>query len=127
MTIKKAERTNQLPQMDTLAARVRYAREQKGFTQEELAKAAKTSQQVIAKIENEQTKRPRNIEVIAHALEQSPAWLQFGDADIDKLDRKALDRAMALAELNSADQELIDQFIEAVRQARKTYSKKHQK
>jgi transcriptional regulator with XRE-family HTH domain len=111
MTIKKADRAKQLPQMDTLAARVRWAREQKGWTQEELARAAKTSQQVIAKIENEQTKRPRNIEVIARALEQSPAWLQFGDADIDKLDKNAIGIALLWAELDHSDKEAYKQLL----------------
>jgi transcriptional regulator with XRE-family HTH domain len=111
MVIKKADRSKQLPQMDTLAARIKWAREQKGWTQEELARAAHTSQQVIAKIENEQTKRPRNIEVIARALEQSPAWLQFGDADIDKLDKESIGIALLWGNLDRADQDAFKQLL----------------
>ena len=108
---RKAEHQRLPPQMDTLAARVKWARELKGWTQEELARAARTSQQVITLIEKDKTKRPRSIENIAKALDQSPAWLQFGDADIDKLDKKAINMALLWGNLDQPDQEVIEHLL----------------
>lgn len=76
--------------MQTLAQRLRYARERKGLSQEDLAKLAGTTQQNIQNIEAGVVKAPRKIGAIAKALGESPAWLQFGTEAIDKLDADAI-------------------------------------
>lgn len=111
MVKNKADKEDRLPKMDSLAARVKWARERKGLTQEELARAAKTSQQVIANIENDQSKRPRNIELIAKALDQAPAWLQFGDEDVDKLDKDAIGIALLWSGLGQAEKSVFKQLL----------------
>lgn len=90
--------TNKVGETDslrTLAARLRYARERKGLTQEELARAVGTSQQVINHIEIGKTKKPRKIERIAQVLDVSPAWLQFGIEELDALDKDAVMLALS--------------------------------
>lgn len=64
---------------EDIGLRLRYARREKGLTQDELAKEAGTNQAVIQKIENGKSLRPRNIMDIAKVLNINPAWLQFGD------------------------------------------------
>lgn len=65
--------------MDSLGARLRRKRREKGWTQEQLAIQAGTNQAVIQKIENGKSLRPRKIHDIARVLEVNPAWLMFGD------------------------------------------------
>ena len=65
--------------MDSLGARLRRKRREKGWTQEQLAIKAGTNQAVIQKIENGKSLRPRKINEIAKVLEVNPAWLMFGD------------------------------------------------
>ena len=65
--------------MDSLGARLRRKRREKGWTQEQLAIKAGTNQAVIQKIENGKSLRPRKINEIAGVLEVNPAWLMFGD------------------------------------------------
>ncbi len=65
--------------LDSLGARVRRKRREKGWTQEQLAVRAGTNQAVIQKIENGKSLRPRKIDQIAEVLEVNPAWLMFGD------------------------------------------------
>jgi transcriptional regulator with XRE-family HTH domain len=81
--------------MQTLAQRLKYTREQKGLTQEELAKLAGTTQQNIQNIESEVVLRPRKIGAIAKVLGTSPAWLQFGAEAIDNLDSEAIQLAQS--------------------------------
>lgn len=54
--------------MNTLAGRVRLARERAKITQHQLAEKIGTSQQSIAKIERGETLQPRKIKQIALAL-----------------------------------------------------------
>lgn len=88
-------RASEADNLRTLAARLRYARERKGLTQEELARAAGTKQQVIQQIEKGITKKPRKIEAIARVLDVSPAWLQFGIEELDALDKDAVMLALS--------------------------------
>ncbi|MDM8056555.1 XRE family transcriptional regulator [Klebsiella aerogenes] len=64
--------------MDTLAARLKFARENKGLSQAQLADMIGLSQQSVAKIENGETLQPRKIKEIAKALDVSQKWLQLG-------------------------------------------------
>ncbi|MFH3514263.1 helix-turn-helix transcriptional regulator [Citrobacter sp. 70972423] len=64
--------------MDTLAARLKIAREKKGLSQAQLADMIGLSQQSVAKIENGETLQPRKIKEIAKVLDVSQKWLQLG-------------------------------------------------
>lgn len=64
--------------MDTLAQRVKKARQDKKLTQIQLAGQVGVSQNAIFKIENGETKAPGNILQLAQALGVDPNWLQFG-------------------------------------------------
>lgn len=63
----------------SLGQRMRFRRQEKGWTQEQLAVRAGTNQAVIQKIENGKSLRPRKIDQIAAVLDVNPAWLMFGD------------------------------------------------
>lgn len=62
----------------TLADRVRDAREQKGWTQQQLADRAGVSQATIGNIEAGTRSHPRSLLKIAAALGRRPEWLQTG-------------------------------------------------
>ncbi|MDN7544786.1 helix-turn-helix domain-containing protein [Burkholderia cenocepacia] len=64
--------------MDTFGSRLRALREKHGWSQEDLAKAAKVSQSTIAQIEGGRNKGSRHILALAGALEVPPEWLQDG-------------------------------------------------
>lgn len=98
--------------MQTLAQRLRYARESKGLTQEQLAKLAGTTQQNIQNIEAGVVQRPRKIGKIAEVLGTSPAWLQFGTEAIDKLDAEAISVAQAWMELPEPQKTALKEAIE---------------
>lgn len=66
------------------------------MTQEELAQAAGTTQDVVQKIENGNVERPRKLESLAKAVNKSPAWLQFGVEAIDNLTPEALRAAQVI-------------------------------
>lgn len=68
--------------MNTLAERVKYAREQKGLSQHEVADKANISQPTYFKIENGLTQKPRNILDIATALNVNPQWLATGQGEM---------------------------------------------
>lgn len=96
---------------DTLGARLRMKRKEMGWTQEQLAVKAGTTQAVIQKIENGKSLRPRKIEKIAEPLGVLPAWLMFGDDMHNDLDREALEVARAWSSLPEADRLVIRQQI----------------
>lgn len=89
--------------MDTLARRLRFAREQKGLRQEDLAGMAGVSQQTIQQIEAGVIMRPKKIGKIAKAVGRSPAWLQFGTEEIETLDKEAITLAQAFMQLDEAE------------------------
>ena len=64
---------------NSLGERMRFRRRELGLTQEELALLSGTNQAVIQKIENGKSLRPRKLDVIADALNITPAWLLYGD------------------------------------------------
>ena len=108
MNLTKPEKTDI---QGSLAIRLRFARERKGWTQDELARAVGTSQQVINKIEKGKTKKPRGIEAIAKALDVSPAWLQFGIEEIDALDRDAVMLALSWMNLEEPQKSALQRAI----------------
>lgn len=64
--------------MNTIAERLKQAREKAGLTQPELAKKAGVSQGTIGNVESGLRKRPRELLAIAEALNVSPKWLETG-------------------------------------------------
>lgn len=87
---------------ETLGNRLRSARKTKGWTQEQLAIQADTSQAVIQKIENGKSLRPRKIDKIAGVLGVEAAWLQFGTRQESKNtpDAEAMEVARVWSELD---------------------------
>ena len=83
----------------SLGERLRGRRRELGFTQEQLAERAETTQAVIQKIENGKSLRPRKIDIIAAALEVKAAWLMFGNDRYDGLDSEAAQVAAAWSRL----------------------------
>lgn len=69
--------------MNTLAERVKYARELKKISQCDIAKKAGISQPTYFKIENGLTLKPRNIVEIAQALNVNPDWLATGEGSME--------------------------------------------
>ncbi|PVX40566.1 phage repressor protein C with HTH and peptisase S24 domain [Pasteurella langaaensis DSM 22999] len=75
--------------MTSLAERLLHAMNQKGYTQKQLAKKAKTSQVTISNILRGETLKPRNLVEIADALNVNTKWLQtgYGEETTDTLDK----------------------------------------
>ncbi len=71
--------------MNTLAKRLRYAREQAGLTQSSLARQVGIKPQAIQFIEAGQVRRPRNLVEIATILGVAPEWLLLGKGRMDAL------------------------------------------
>ncbi|HSS66371.1 MAG TPA: helix-turn-helix transcriptional regulator [Gammaproteobacteria bacterium] len=84
----------------TLATRLRSARKEHKWSQQDLADRAGTTQAVIQKIENGKSLRPRNIIAIARALEVEPSWLMFGASETAQLPPEAIAVARAWSELD---------------------------
>lgn len=97
--------------MQTLGARLKYAREKKSLSQEKLATLAGTTQQNIQNIEAGLVQRPRKIGAIAKALGESPAWLQFGTKEIEKLDADAIELAQDWMELEEPQKSALKNAI----------------
>jgi transcriptional regulator with XRE-family HTH domain len=97
--------------LGNLGQRMRYVRQQKGWTQEQLAAKAGTNQAVIQKIENGKSLRPRKIDEIASVLEVNPAWLMFGDELAATLPSDAMALADAWRKLPEPDRSRIQQDI----------------
>lgn len=67
--------------MDTLAERVKAARQHSGLTQAALAKAAGANQSDISKIERGEIERTTHLIGLATALKCDPRWLDTGDGN----------------------------------------------
>jgi transcriptional regulator with XRE-family HTH domain len=62
-----------------LADRLIWAREQKGWTQEQLANAAEVSQSTIGNLESRLRRSARKLAVIANVLDVDAYWLETGE------------------------------------------------
>ena len=92
------------PEVETLANRLRAARRRRALSQEALAVRASTSREVIQKIENGKSLRPRNIVAIAEALDVKPSWLMFGANETElNLSIEAIAIAKAWSELSEPE------------------------
>jgi transcriptional regulator with XRE-family HTH domain len=90
---------------------MRMKRQDKGWTQEQLAVRAGTNQAVIQKIENGKSLRPRKIDQIAEVLEVNPAWLMFGDEATPTLSDEAFEVAKAWDLMGEPDKSRLRQEI----------------
>lgn len=61
-----------------IGKRIKNRRLELGLTQKELSEKAHTAQSTLHSIESGQTKNPRNMGLLAHALECTPEYLQYG-------------------------------------------------
>lgn len=66
----------------TLAERAKQRRIELNLTQTEVADAAGVTQQTIEALENDKTKKPKNILSIAKALKCDPEWLMYGRGNV---------------------------------------------
>ena len=80
---------------------MRQKRKEMGWTQEQLAARAGTTQAVIQKIENGKSLRPRKIDKIAEPLGVLPAWLMFGDERYDNVEAEAMEIVAAWRKLDA--------------------------
>lgn len=83
--------------MDSLALRVRTAREKKRFSQSELARRIGVTPQAIQAIEAGLVGRPRYILKLAQALDTTPQFLEDGDEDIYLFSQPAIRAAVVMA------------------------------
>lgn len=95
----------------TLGQRMRKKRQEKGWTQEQLAVRAGTNQAVIQKIENGKSLRPRKIDQIAEVLDVNPAWLMFGEEPAPTLSDEAMELARVWEKLPEPDKSRLRQEI----------------
>lgn len=63
----------------TLGERMKWARDQRGLSQQQLADLAGVSQSAIGSYEAGHRKQPRELLAVASALKVSPYWLQTGE------------------------------------------------
>lgn len=93
-------------ELDTLAARVRFARKQAGLTQVQLAERVGVSQPMIGKIEN--GSETSKIVEIATQLEVRPQWLASGTGPMtDDTAHEVIYRGDEQANLDAAIQRLV--------------------
>lgn len=83
-----------------LGDRLKASRLKQGLTLEELGRMVGTSKETVQQIESGKTKNPRCLPDLAKALNISPAWLQFGVAEIDQLSKEDMEIALRLPELS---------------------------
>ncbi len=75
--------------METLAQRLRYARERLGLSQSELARRTGLRPQAVQFIEAGRVQRPRNLLDLASVLAVNPEWLLFGRGAVEAGVREA--------------------------------------
>lgn len=68
--------------MNTLAERLKYAREQRNLTQQEIAKLANMSQPAYYKVESGKTTRTTYLNELANVLKLNPNWLATGEGEM---------------------------------------------
>ena len=68
--------------MDTLAKRLKFAREKRKLTQEQLSELSGVAQSDISKYERGKSLKTTNLVSLAKALDCNPEWLDTGDGNI---------------------------------------------
>lgn len=83
--------------MNTLAMRLREARETAGYTQQDLAKKAGVRQQSLQKIESGLTHNPRKLQAIESILGLPPGYLLYGEERTSELPKPIIARCPVLS------------------------------
>ena len=67
--------------MQTVGARLRWARERRLLSQEDLSRTAKVTEATISRMENDRSgpPRPSTVRKLASELGINPRWLLFGE------------------------------------------------
>ena len=97
-----------LPVLPDIASRVSWARKQKGWSQSTLAERLGVDQTAVSQLEFGKIKRPRYIEELGKELGVSPAWLQFGVSDLEKLTQKGINLALKYEGMGKADKAAVE-------------------
>jgi len=84
--------------MNTLASRLKFARERAGFRQTELAKFAGCKQATISKLERGSITASAALPSLAHALGCNAYWLESGEAEPSWTNPERRTLAMPLGE-----------------------------
>jgi len=107
----KSFKINELPNLRDLAARVKWTREARGWSQATLARNVGIDQTTISQMENGDIKRPRNLERLGKELGVSPAWLQFGVQEIENLTSRGINIALLFDSLSEGDKKAIEGIV----------------
>ncbi len=100
-----------LPNLEDLAARIKWARKLKGWSQSNLADRIGVDQTTISQMEDGKINHPRNIVRLGKELGVSPAWLQFGTPEIDKLSKRSISFALEFENIPETDKKTIESLI----------------
>ena len=111
MNEKNLKSIESLPTLSTLGQRLAWARNRKNLTQKALAEKVGVDQTTISLMERDMTTSPRKILYISDYLDVSPAWLQFGIADIDSLDERDIKLALLFHELPTENKAALEQIL----------------
>lgn len=74
--------SSDMEKLETFAQRLKWAREQKQLSQDELGKLVGVSQSAIGNFESGSRKTSRNLLGLAQALDVAPLWLESGRGDV---------------------------------------------
>lgn len=72
-----------MDELKTLGNRLKWVREKRGLSQEDVATAAKVSQGTIGNLESGHRQKPRDLLAIARAVKAFPLWLESGKGPWD--------------------------------------------
>ena len=113
MEVSPMHDTTKFPTLPTLAERVRYVRRIMGLTQQQLADraGAGVTRNIVHQVELGKSKRPRQMEQIAKALDVTPTWLAFGQEDFDGLDAGDMALIKAYNQLPADDRAKVKDLI----------------
>lgn len=70
--------------MDSIGSRLKFARQTRKLSQEQLAERSGVAQPVISKIEKGKIDKPTGLNALARALPCNPDWLDIGDGEWDR-------------------------------------------
>jgi transcriptional regulator with XRE-family HTH domain len=107
---------SELPALRSVAERLKWAREHKSWTQDQLSERSKVSRDVIAKTELGITRMPRQIKQLSEALDVPPAWLAFGHEKIDEWNKDILELAQHIHELPEAQRDAVRNLVKQLHQ-----------